>query len=41
MSAYLHEIERYGEIAFLAEGRASPSPKVLSRKRKDKSVAIR
>lgn len=40
MSRYLNEIGRYGEIAFLAEGRASQSPKVLSRKRKDSSVAI-
>lgn len=35
----MSEIGRYGEIAFLAEGRASPSPKALSRKRK-KNVAI-
>lgn len=39
VSRHLNEMGRYGEIAHLAEGRASQSPEVLSRKRMDNSVA--
>lgn len=39
MSRHLNEMGRYGEIARLAEGRASRSPEMLSRKRTDNSEA--
>lgn len=39
VSRHLNEMGRYGEIAHLAKGRASQTPKVLSRKRMDNSVA--